>query len=122
MPFSATIHATSATVLQVDVWGHVLDAAAAELRALIVDAIRTKQPNTLVINLHHTTALGLAGTNALLAGYIAAIDCGTSYRVQHARGPVRDVLQATGTLDVLADSNDLGALLLAVLTAPVTPV
>ncbi|WP_329064321.1 hypothetical protein [Amycolatopsis sp. NBC_01480] len=62
--------------------------------------------------------LNLSGVHALIAGYAAAIDYGTSYHVRHAPGPVRHVLQATGTMDLLSDSDDLGALVLAVLTLP----
>jgi Low affinity iron permease len=56
-----------------------------------------------------------AGLTALVWGYAAAIDYGSTYRVINSQGRVRRVLRATGTLDVLADSDDLGALLVAVL-------
>ena len=53
-----------------------------------------------------------------MAGYVAAIQHGTSYRVVGAHGSVRHVLQRTGMSDVLADSDDLGALMVAVLLRP----
>jgi anti-anti-sigma regulatory factor len=80
--------------------------------------ILVERPDTLLINLQDVSGFSLAGLHALLTGYVTAIDYGTSYRVRHAHGQVRDVLRATGTKEVLADSNDLGALLLAVLALP----
>jgi hypothetical protein len=53
-----------------------------------------------------------------VAGYVTATDYGTTYRVLNAHGSARHTLQTTATIDVLADSNDLGALLLAVLDHP----
>ncbi|WIV59153.1 STAS domain-containing protein [Amycolatopsis nalaikhensis] len=93
---------------------------AATLTALIIDTVAMELPTTLLIDLRHVTALDFAGLRALLAGYRAAVDHGTSYHLLHAEGPARDLLQATGTLDMLADSDDLGALMLAVLTQPST--
>jgi hypothetical protein len=96
----------------------VLGAAAVDLRLLIVKVIVDRLPDSLLINLHQVTALSVAGVRGLLAGYITAIDNGTNYRVLNAHGPARCVLETTATIDVLADSNDLGALLLAVLGIP----
>nr|CEL17553.1 hypothetical protein [Kibdelosporangium sp. MJ126-NF4]CTQ91221.1 hypothetical protein [Kibdelosporangium sp. MJ126-NF4] len=85
---------------------------------LIIDTIVVRLPDTFLINLRHASALGTAGVHALLSGYATAVDCGTRYRVLHAHGTVRATLQATGTLDLLTDSDDLGALLVAVLILP----
>jgi hypothetical protein len=60
------------------------------------------------------TALDVNRTHALIAGYLSAIEHGTRYRALHARGAVRETLRATGTLDMLADGDDLSALLPAV--------
>jgi hypothetical protein len=116
--FSAAIHHVGEAGLRLDVRGRVLGAAAADLQSLITEAIVARRPDTLMINLHHVTALSVTGVRALLVGYVVAIDHGTSYRVLHAHGQAHYVLQATGTMDVLADSDDLGALILAVLTLP----
>ncbi|MEV6898756.1 STAS domain-containing protein [Amycolatopsis sp. NPDC051372] len=118
MPFSATVHRIDNGTLRVDVRGQVLAAAAAELGIFIMRVIATEQPDELLIDLRDATALDACGADLLFAGYVTAIDCGTTYHVLHARGQARRMLQAKGTLDVLADSNDLGALLLAVSTLP----
>lgn len=108
MTFSASTHPTGGTDLRLAVRGRVLGSAAADLKALIIGAIVTKLPDTLLINLRQVTALSITGVRALLAGYITAIDNGTSYRVLHAHGQAREVRQATGALEMLADSDDLG--------------
>ncbi|WP_409494587.1 hypothetical protein [Amycolatopsis sp. cmx-11-12] len=116
--FSAAAHSFGKTFLRLDVHGPVLGPATVFLQNLIVSSIVLTLPETLVIDLRHTTSLDLAGVNTLLTGYNTAIDHGTSYRVLHACGPVRDLLQLTRTWEVLADSDDLGALLGAVLLIP----
>jgi anti-anti-sigma regulatory factor len=118
VPFCATVHQAGGADLRVDVRGQVLGAAAADLRLLIVDVIVDRLPDSLLINLHQVTALSVAGVRGLVAGYITAIDNGTTYRVLNAHGQARRILQSTATIDVLADSNDLGSLLLAVLGIP----
>ncbi|MCU1685936.1 MAG: hypothetical protein JWQ81_6675 [Amycolatopsis sp.] len=85
---------------------------------LITEAILLHRPDALVIDLRHVVALSITGIRTLLTGYLTAIDRGTSYRVLHAHGQARHIMLATGTVDVLADSDDLGALLLAVLALP----
>jgi anti-anti-sigma regulatory factor len=115
VPFCATVHQAGGADLRVDVRGQVIGAAAVDLRLLIVEVIVGRLPDSLLINLHQVTALSVAGVHGLVVGYITAIDNGTTYRVLNAHGPARRVLQTTATIDVLADSNDLGALLLAVL-------
>jgi anti-anti-sigma regulatory factor len=118
MPFRATVHQAGGAALRVDVRGQVLGLAAADLRLLIVEVIVDQLPDSLLINLRHVTALSVAGVQGLVAGYVTATDYGTTYRVLNAHGPARRTLQTTATIDVLADSNDLGALLLAVLNLP----
>jgi anti-anti-sigma regulatory factor len=112
--FSVSTYRAGSTVLQLDVHGEVLGAAAERLKALAMDAIMMIQLDTFVIDLHYATAIDFAGMRALLAGYTTAIEHGTRYCALRAHGPVRDALQAAGVLGVLADSEDLGALLLAV--------
>ena len=101
-----------------DVRGQVLGAAAVDLQLLIVEVIVDRLPDSLLMNLRHVTALSVGGVRGLVTGYVTAIDNGTAYRVLNAHGPARRILQTTATIDVLADSNDLGALLLAALDLP----
>jgi hypothetical protein len=58
---------------------------------------------------------GRGGLDRVGVGAAAAVDYGSTYRVINSQGRVRRLLRATGTLEVLADSDDLGALLTAVL-------
>lgn len=118
MTFSVTTHYDGDSDIRLDVTGAVLGSAAAELRLLITKLTLIDRPNTLLVNLQDVTALGVTGIEALLTGYLTAMDYGTSYQVLRAHGQARDVLQATGIIDMLADSDDLGALLLAVLAFP----
>jgi len=118
MTFSATIQPSGTADLRLDVRGQVLGAAATALEVLIIEAIVVRLPDTFLISLRHATALSIPGVRALLTGYITAVDYGTFYRVLHARGSVHHVLRATGTLEVLADSEDLGALMVARLALP----
>ncbi len=53
-----------------------------------------------------------------MAGYVNAIEYGTTCRVVNAHDHVRKALQATSILEVLADSDDIGSLLLALLALP----
>lgn len=118
MSFSATTHYDGDPRIRLDVAGQVLGGAADDLRLLITEVVLVDRPDTLLTNLHHVTALGVTGIAALLTGYLTAMDYGTSYHLLDAHGQARDVLQATGIIDMLADNNDLGALLLAVLACP----
>lgn len=120
MTFSAVIHHEGGTDMRLDVTGQVMGRAAIDLQVLITKVINGEQPDALVVNLQGVIGLCGSGLHALIAGYLAAIDQGTSYSVVHAQGQARHVLQATGTMEMLTDSNDLGALLLAVLAHPVT--
>jgi anti-anti-sigma regulatory factor len=124
MPFSATIHPIGSATLRLEVHGQVVGAVGDDLKLLIITTIVAEAPDTFLIDLCHVTALGNTGVRALLAGYTTAIDYGTSFHVVHAHGLVRYSLQVSGILDLLADSNDLSALLLGVLALPssATPV
>ncbi|MEV6905288.1 STAS domain-containing protein [Amycolatopsis sp. NPDC051372] len=115
MAFSIDIRSRAVGTLQVNVRGPVVGYTADELRAVITEAIELRNPNELLVNLWDVTILSSAGVSALLAGYVASVDWGTSYRVTEIRGQPRALLQAVGVLDMLADSNDLGALVLAVI-------
>jgi hypothetical protein len=82
---------------------------------MISVAILAGKPDELQISLDAVSALSDPGVQVLMSGYVVAIDYGTRYRVRGARSQVRAGLQALGILDALGDSDDLGALLLAVL-------
>jgi hypothetical protein len=74
-----------------------------------------------ILPLHAVAAFDVDALHALMAGYVAATEHGTWYRLVGARGPVRLVLQHAGVLEVLADSDDLGAFMPAVLLQPAPP-
>ncbi|MDT7803931.1 MAG: hypothetical protein QOI78_7364 [Actinomycetota bacterium] len=113
MTFTMNIRRNSRVNIELDLTGEVLGAASGPLRSRLADLIVVEGPEVLLINLAQVTAMSSAGIHALMFGYTTAVDHGTSYRVRHARGEVRRVLQLAGVLDMLADSDDLGALLLA---------
>jgi anti-anti-sigma regulatory factor len=104
-----------------DLVGDLRGSVAEPLRATVVQTIEVHQPDRLLIGLDTASDIDTAGVMALMAGYLAAIGHGTSYHVTGARGRVRRVLQTAGILEVLADSDDLGALLLALMLRPSAP-
>ncbi|TWJ25142.1 hypothetical protein JD76_05305 [Micromonospora endolithica] len=85
------------------------------LRAAIVKAVVGDQADELVVDLAGVDRLGVCGHHVLVTGYVVAVDYGAAFRVINARGPVLSELQTNHTFDMLADSRDLGALLLALL-------
>ena len=105
-------------VVRLDLLGDLRGSAAPALRSMLVQAVGTDLPDELLVGLDAVSILDVATVSALMAGYVAAVEHGTSYRVVGAHGRVRHVLQRTGMSDVLADSDDLGALMLAVLLHP----
>jgi anti-anti-sigma factor len=113
MTFTINVRRNSRTDIELDLMGEMLGGAPRALRSRLSGLIVVERPEVLLINLDQVTALSSAGIHALMFGYTAAIDHGTSYKVRHARGEVRRVLQLAGVLDMLSDSDDLGALLLA---------
>lgn len=118
MGLSVTTHHGNCRVIRLDVAGALHGAAAERLTLMIVEVLVVHRPDELLVNLDAVDCVSLTGVRALLCGYVTAIDCGTSYRILNAQDQVCHLLRATGTLDVLADSDDLGALLLALLTLP----
>ncbi|WP_326948665.1 STAS domain-containing protein [Amycolatopsis sp. NBC_01307] len=113
MAFVMNVRRHSRATTELDLVGEVLEAASGPLRSQLSDLIVVEGAEVLLISLAQVTAMSSAGVHALMFGYTTAVDHGTSYRVRHACGGVRRVLQLAGVLDVLADSDDLGALLLA---------
>ena len=83
---------------------------------MILEAIIVDLADELIIDLDAVVCLSVAGLEALIAGYRTAIEYGTSYRVVNAHALGRRGMLTTETLDMLADSNDIGALLLALLS------
>ncbi|NKQ55659.1 hypothetical protein HFP15_22530 [Amycolatopsis sp. K13G38] len=118
MAFSATIHQRSHSERRLDLAGQVLEKDAASLEWLITGVILSEWPDRFEINLEGLREISTPTVNALLTGYVIAIEHGTSYHVLHASGQPRRVLDAAGVIEVLADSDDLGALLEAVVRLP----
>ncbi|WP_328450241.1 STAS domain-containing protein [Amycolatopsis sp. NBC_00438] len=113
MTFTMTVRRNSCGSIELVLTGEMLGSAPPSLRSRLSDLITVDRPETLLIDLQQVTAISSAGIHALVFGYTIAVDHGTSYRVRHARGQVRRVLQLAGVLEMLTDSDDLGALLLA---------
>jgi anti-anti-sigma factor len=117
--FSATRRYVNGGVVHLDLAGEVRGAADAnDLAMLIFDALMLDFADELIIDLDAVGFLDAAGVGALVCGYEAAVECRVVYRVVHAREQPRQALLATGMLEVLADSQDIGAVLLALVTLP----
>jgi anti-sigma B factor antagonist len=116
--FSANKRCVSGASVRLELAGDVRGMVAELLTAMILDAIVTDLADEVHVDLDGVTFLDHSGVLALVCGYVAAVEFGTAYRVVNAREQVHRTLRATGVLDALADSNDLGALLLALLTLP----
>ncbi|MFD1364491.1 STAS domain-containing protein [Actinoplanes sichuanensis] len=106
----------AATVLRVV--GLLGGSEVATLQAAIVEAVVGDHSDELVVDLAGVDRLGVCGHHVLVTGYIVAVEYGAAFRVINARGPVLCELRANHTFDMLADSRDLGALLLAVVRQP----
>jgi len=88
------------------------------LQTMIFGAITEEWADELIVDLDGVDFLGAEGHWVLVSGYVVAVEYGTTYRVVNAGGQVLAGLQANRTSDMLADSHDLGALLLALLSRP----
>jgi anti-anti-sigma regulatory factor len=109
------------TVLSSRSGGDLRQTAAGPLRLMLTALVEADPLDALLVDLDAVVALDVAAVTALMAGYAAAVEWGTVYRVQGSHDPVRCVLDDAGVLDVLdvlADSDDLAALLVAVLRLP----
>lgn len=89
------------------------------LQAAIVEAVVGDRADELVVDIAGVDRLGVCGHHVLVTGYVVAVEYGAVFRVINARGAVLAELQAKHTFDMLADSRDLGALLLALVRQPV---
>jgi anti-anti-sigma regulatory factor len=90
------------------------------LQRVIFEAIVRDWADELIVDLDGVDGLGADGHGVLVSGYVVAVEYGTTYRVINAHGQVRARLRADQTFDLLADSRDLGALLVALLSRPVS--
>jgi len=118
LTFSGSARFLRDNVISVDLSGELRGLAVVKLQTMIFESIVAGLPDELVVDLEEVSFLGCDGHWALVSGYVVAVEYGTSYRVVNARGQVRSTLQANQTLDMLADSRDIGALLQALLRRP----
>jgi anti-anti-sigma factor len=116
--FSANKRCLGGASVRLELAGDVRGAVAELLTPMIFDAIVADWADELHVDLDAVTYLDSAGVMALVCGYVAAVECGSVYRVVNARGQVLRTLEAIGVMEVLANSEDLGALVLALLTLP----
>ncbi len=105
-------------VVRLHLAGEVRGPAAGQLLALVLATVVVERADDLVIDLDAVGFLDPTGVWALLYGYGAAVEYGTVYRVLNAHGQPHRALRATGMLDVLRDSQDTGAALVALALLP----
>jgi anti-anti-sigma regulatory factor len=121
MGFAASARSECCGVVRLDLCGELRGAAVVRLRFALVELIAVARPDELLVNLARLASLDVTGAGALMSGYVIAIDYGTSYRVVNVPDQVHPVLQDLGLLEILTGSDDIGTLLLALLTCPATP-
>ncbi|WP_155368718.1 STAS domain-containing protein [Catellatospora vulcania] len=73
----------------------------AELTAAIAAVLDTHRVTQLVIDLVRVSSLAPAGLEALLGGRATALRSGAAFRVIRPQHPVRQILDATGTCQLL---------------------
>ncbi len=120
MAFTMHVRRVDHMLTELDLAGE-LDDVRQSLRSQLLKLITMDRVEVLQVNLTQVTALNEAGVVALMFGYAKAVDYGTTYRVRHAHGTVECALRLAGVLDVLADSEDLGALLVAAILCTTAP-
>jgi anti-anti-sigma factor len=113
--YSRTTDHGGRSTVWLDLAGDLEGSAVTRLRLRLLETIIIERPDELIIDLGAVSYLSRAGLAVLIFGYVTAIDYGTGYRVVHAHHDVRRVIEASGTLDMLTDSDDIGALLLVLL-------
>lgn len=116
--FAAAKRYVDGVVVQLDLAGEVRGAGVYQLVALICDVIVDDVADELIIDLDAVNSLDPVGVWVLICGYEVTMECGIVYRVLNPRGQARQALQAAGMLEVLADSEDVGAMLLALASLP----
>lgn len=115
--YSASEHRAGA-ITHLTVSGPVTEQTAVELTRLIDRVLVTGYVTEVIVSLDAVELLDDSGIWALIHGYASAAEHGVTYRVVNAHGQPRYALRSAGIDDVLADSRDIGALLLALLTLP----
>ena len=118
MTFTGTVHPCDSSAIRLELVGELGDGTTVALQRMILDVVVDSLPGELLLDLDGVTVLGRDAVIALVSGYAAAIECGVVYRVVNAHRQPLATMQATGTLEVLANSEDIGALLVAVLIRP----
>jgi anti-anti-sigma regulatory factor len=106
---SGTTDRSNGPSVRVDLAGELHSGAVVQLRLMLLEAIVVGRPGELIIDLDRAVSLSTGGLAALVGGNVTALEYGTSYRVIKPRGEVREAMQAVGMLDMLADSDDIGA-------------
>jgi anti-anti-sigma regulatory factor len=104
--------------IRLDLVGELCGPDVVTLQTMIFKAILEQPSDELVVDLGRVDILGADGHEVLVSGYVVAVEYGATYRVVNARGQVLAALQAHQTADMLSDSRDLGALVLALLQRP----
>ncbi|GAA2705934.1 hypothetical protein [Actinoplanes palleronii] len=87
--------------------------AAENLKRVISEIVLREQVDELHVSLAEVSALGDSGVDALLAIYVLSVEHGVRYRVVDDAEHHRKALRWPLLLDVLADSDDIGALIFA---------
>ncbi|GAA4475606.1 STAS domain-containing protein [Phytohabitans houttuyneae] len=118
MAFTGITRRAGDAVIGVDLAGELSGPDVVTLQTMIFEAIIEGSPDELIVDLGGVVFLGADGHRALVSGYVVAVEYGTTYRVVSARDQVLGTLRANQTSEMLADSRDLGALLLALLSRP----
>jgi anti-sigma B factor antagonist len=106
-PTQVTTHSAGSTVT-VAVAGEVDLAYNDALLRAVLDAIAAPGANEVVVDLAEVTFLDSTGIGVLIAGRNAAHERTVSYRVTHASGMVRDVLDIAGVAHALLPAEEAG--------------
>ncbi len=95
--------------------------AVGRLHMMLIEVILVDLPAHLIVDLGAVTYLSHPGIVMLAHSCGTAVEYGTGYRVVGARDQARQALHDSGVHEWLADSEDLGALVLALLAQPASP-
>jgi anti-sigma B factor antagonist len=77
-------------------------AGAAPLQDAVTGAVASAEVAAVLVDLDGVTFLDSTGIGSLVAGWRTATDRGKGYRIDNARGMVREVLSITGVLATLS--------------------
>ncbi len=121
MTFSGHTHHGVGGVTRVNPAGDIRGAAVGRLHMMLIEVILVDLPAHLIVDLGAVTYLSHPGIVMLAHSCGTAVEYGTGYRVVGARDQARQALHDSGVHEWLADSEDLGALVLALLAQPASP-